>query len=136
MSRTAPELAPTAPNNRTTPAGDRLTSYVRFNVQHAQYTTDLQCIRVSNLEPSDSAADTRYNDRINHETFHLMKAKFPGEHRKLPLTQQYCGITDRQHGSEKPRLDNPERIRCSSLLPGYAKRAYSWYSNIMYPLQV
>ncbi|GBN44453.1 hypothetical protein AVEN_66178-1 [Araneus ventricosus] len=43
-----------------------------------------------------------------------------------------CGVTNRLHASQKPRLDNPERIRCSALLPGYAKRVYSWCS-IMYP---
>ncbi|GBN66770.1 hypothetical protein AVEN_254936-1, partial [Araneus ventricosus] len=35
-----------------------LTPYVGFNVQQAQYTTDLQRNQVLNLEPSSSEADT------------------------------------------------------------------------------
>ncbi|GBM04520.1 hypothetical protein AVEN_37956-1 [Araneus ventricosus] len=50
MKRTTPELAP-PPSFHTTPAGGRLTSYVLFNVQLAQYTTDHQWNWVSNLEP-------------------------------------------------------------------------------------
>ncbi|GBM58953.1 hypothetical protein AVEN_35950-1 [Araneus ventricosus] len=36
------------PNFRNTPAEGRLTLYVRFNVQQAQYRTDLRWNRVSN----------------------------------------------------------------------------------------
>ncbi|GBO42796.1 hypothetical protein AVEN_270968-1, partial [Araneus ventricosus] len=45
-------------NFHTTPAGERLTPYVRFNMQQAEYTVDLQWNRVSNLKPSCPEADT------------------------------------------------------------------------------
>ncbi|GBN90099.1 hypothetical protein AVEN_99408-1 [Araneus ventricosus] len=51
MLRTAPELAPPSPNFHTTPVERRLTPYVCFRVQEAQYTTDLQWNRASNLRP-------------------------------------------------------------------------------------
>ncbi|GBN96730.1 hypothetical protein AVEN_201910-1 [Araneus ventricosus] len=55
MTRTTPELAPSL--QTFTPAGGRLTPLRIFNVQQAQYTTDLQCNRVSNLEPTGSKAE-------------------------------------------------------------------------------
>ncbi|GBO22631.1 hypothetical protein AVEN_181599-1 [Araneus ventricosus] len=59
MSRTTPELAPLSPNCHATPTRGRLAiNYVRFNVQWAPYTADLQWNRVSNLEPSGPRAET------------------------------------------------------------------------------
>ncbi|GBL87790.1 hypothetical protein AVEN_81384-1 [Araneus ventricosus] len=52
MTRTTPELAPLSPNIGTTPAGGNLTHYIRFNMQQATYTVNLQWKRVSSLEPS------------------------------------------------------------------------------------
>ncbi|GBM26991.1 hypothetical protein AVEN_47190-1 [Araneus ventricosus] len=47
-----------SPNFRTTPTGGRLVPYLRFNVQKAKYTTDLQWNRVSNLETSGPQVET------------------------------------------------------------------------------
>ncbi|GBM08284.1 hypothetical protein AVEN_101419-1 [Araneus ventricosus] len=57
MMRTTPVLAPSSPYFRTTPAGGRST-YISFNEQQAQYTTDLQWNLDSNLEPSGTEVDT------------------------------------------------------------------------------
>ncbi|GBN09089.1 hypothetical protein AVEN_32560-1 [Araneus ventricosus] len=58
MTRTRPELEPPSRRFRTTPRGGRLTSYLRFNVQRPQNTTDLQWNLVSSLEPSGPKAET------------------------------------------------------------------------------
>ncbi|GBN02106.1 hypothetical protein AVEN_9675-1 [Araneus ventricosus] len=55
-----------SPNFRTTPTGGRFVPNVRFNVQLAQYTTDLQWNRVSTLETSGPKAE---NLLLGHVTY-------------------------------------------------------------------
>ncbi|GBM14943.1 hypothetical protein AVEN_116595-1 [Araneus ventricosus] len=58
MTRTTPERAPCSPDVRAAPAGGLSIPCVRCGVRRYRYTANLQWNRVSNLERSDTKADS------------------------------------------------------------------------------
>ncbi|GBL86384.1 hypothetical protein AVEN_164554-1 [Araneus ventricosus] len=72
MTRTTPALAPSLQSSAPHQWEFRLAPCACFNVQRAQYTTDLQWNRVSNREPSSSEADACGNSFVLRELSTLL----------------------------------------------------------------